>query len=576
MIICILILLLLVLFFNTKKITIKGGNINDEATVDAWKTTLFSLKLRANMNVFCWKLYNIREYLWQFTGEGNSTFADPKIIENSDPLMMHSYNRKFETFFYTTAGVNNSLKLFPYGPNLTVETIDRMMKDSEYYATKNICKYPINDYTWERIENPMSKAKEAYAFYGFTLPDNVDTKDKLVKYTENLFENELEVLVDYYKKILNYNLDPLVVNNNGKLQFKLINPRPMFYKSEITVEYGDKASPYYPDLFRKRNSVNTKIAGNEMTIEELLAMITMSHFPVFTRTHLTKNNIYSIYKSPGLMTSPVPKINKQMRELPWVKADPNEKIIAPFWSKESGVPNYFLEGYASPLNHNAEIFCSLFPNDKYANGCIGRFDKDIIKKFNKKWTPRIVMANPPYTDEQFFECNILTDIIHKHYKTITVTTISKRDGTLFDSLMKEPVRPVAAMTKSTNIIMKPIIESPYLYSMYVIPESTFIYACLFTDEIFSVSSREGERPTDTILIIKTTDPNLDRVKEIEQLFIQGLPKNEKLRTEPKDENRVIKDIEVRRDKQGINPKIMNREFIKNIIRNTNLMVSGRP
>ena len=188
MIICILILLLLVLFFNTRKITVKGGNINDEATVDAWKTTLFSLKLRANMNMFCWKLYNIREYLWQFTGEGNSTFEDPKTIENIDPLMMHSYNHKFETFFYTTAGVNNSSKLFPYGSNLTVETLDRMMKDSEYYATKNICKYPINDYTWERIENPMSKAKEAYAFYGFTLPDNVDTKDKLVKYTEKLLK----------------------------------------------------------------------------------------------------------------------------------------------------------------------------------------------------------------------------------------------------------------------------------------------------------------------------------------------------------------------------------------------------
>ena len=62
----------------------------------------------------------------------------------------------------------------------------------------------------------------------------------------------------------------------------------MFYKSEIIVEYRDKTSPYYPDLFRKRNSVNTKIAGNEMTIEELLAMITMSHFPVFTRTHVER------------------------------------------------------------------------------------------------------------------------------------------------------------------------------------------------------------------------------------------------------------------------------------------------
>jgi hypothetical protein len=124
--------------------------------------------------------------------------------------------------------------------------------------------------------------------------------------------------------------------------------------------------------------------------------------------------------------------------------------------------------------------------------------------------------------------------------------------------------------------MKPIIESPYYWNMYVIPESAFVYACLFTDKEFSVASRPGERPTDTILIIKTTDPDLSHVKEIEKLFVDGLPKNDILRTEPEEVEEVIADIEMRRDIQGIDPKIMDKKFIKNIIRNTNMMVSGRP
>lgn len=577
LLIVILIILILCLYFQSYYrsgyVTVCGGSGShyNEALGNAWRVSLFSLKLRAEFNVFCKKMYNIREYLWQYVDKKSSDFIEPSKLIDRPPLLIHAYNRKFEGFFYTTAGNSKAEELFPYGKNLTANKLEKMFADSEYYNTKNVCKMPLEVWNEKNKDITLDMVMEAFRIHGYDVPDGVDIR----KYAAKLFDDEVDKIIAYYHKLMDYKLEPLIINDNGKLMFKLKNPRSDIFKSDMIVEWSKDSVPYYPDLFRSRNSVNTKETGNsgDNDVNKLLAIITLSHMPVFTKTHF-RGNVLSISKSPGLMTSPTPKINKQMRNLPWVVSD--DDVDVPFWSNGSP-PNRFLESYASPLNHNAEIFCSLFPTDRYANGCIGKFDETIVDRFKKyKWVPKITMANPPYANEQFFECDRLTDLIHKHYKTITVTTISRRDGTLFDRLMKEAPRPHSAITKTTDIIMKPMIESPYYWNMYVIPESTFVYADLFLDKEFSVSSRPGERPTDTILIIKTTDPDLSHVKEIEKLFVDGLPKNDMLRTEPEEMDDVIKDIEMRRDIQGIDPKIMDRKLIKNIIRNTNMMVSGRP
>ena len=483
-------------------------------------------------------------------------------------------NRKFEGFFYTIAGDSKDKEFFPLGKDFSVEKLDKMFQKTEYYNTKNVCKCPLEmlegDFT--KIPNIVEVTKEAYKLHNIDIPDDIDSINKIYKYNEEIYFNKLQEIVDYFHELLKYDLNPQVSEEEGKLEFKLKNPNHKFFNSHMIVEYRKDVSPYYPDLFRMRNSVNTNLTNGDDDINKLLAIITLSHMPVFTNTHFRKN-IFSITKSPGLMTSSAPKANDAMRKLPWV-ANKNNKEVT-FWSK-GRVPNYFLESYASPLNHNAEIFCSLFPTDQYANGCIGKFDDTIIERFHRyNWVPKITMANPPYANEQVIESNRLTDLIHQHFKTITVITISRRDGTLFDALMKEPKRPLSSITKNMPVLMKEIIESPYYWNMYIIPEATFTYACLFTDKDFCVSSRKGERPTDTILIIKNTDPDISHVEDIEKIFIKVLPKDESLRIEPEEAEDVISDIEKRRDKQKISSKIMDKNFIKKLIRNTNILVSGR-
>tara|TARA_B110000908_G_C10266245_1_gene464230 strand:+ start:542 stop:2119 length:1578 start_codon:yes stop_codon:yes gene_type:complete len=523
-------------------------------------------------------MVNINEYMWNFVErktEG-SQYKDPTYIDNKSPLDIANMNKKFEGFFYTIAGMSREDDLFPLGRNLTVDKFDKMMKASLYYNTENKCFSPL--VMWEpkhanilkELEDPVAIAIEGFKKHGYDVPDSVDSYDKLVAYNKEEYMKIIKEIIDYYKEILAYKLEPEVIDTEGKITFKLKNPNPKFLASNMLVEYNPQSTPYYPELFKGINKVNTKLVKNNFDIDKLLGIITMSHMPLFSNTHF-KQNLFSIRLSPGLMTSPTPKLNKKMRMLPWVVSEKKHDVI--FWDGKEGVPNYFLESYAGPLNHNAEIFCSLFPNDMYTNGCIGKFDETIVDRLKShNWIPRIVMANPPYANEQVIQSNVLTDLLHKNFKTISIITISRRDNALFDPLMKEVNRRVGGRTHLN--LMKKLIESPYLHNIYVIPEATFVYACLFTQKEFSVSSRKGERPTDTIMIFKSTDPDKSHIEEVERIFIDGLPKDKSYRINEEDQDRVISELEERRDLQKIDPKIMDKAFIKRLIKNTNLMVSG--
>lgn len=546
-----------------------------KAYKNTWKVSLFFLNMRYIFNVFCSNMMNIREYAWSLLGQKDKGvfFKEPEDLGKIEPMLLHGMNRKFEGFFYTTAGMSNVEEFFPIGPDLDAKKLDKLMEINEYYSTGGSCYNPFLLWGPQYIEkldevpDIGEKMRNIFKRHGYSVGNISKVKD-FQAFVKKQYNKHIDECITIYKRIMEYDPKPVAEEIADDLVFYLTNPNKNIRFTDMRVKYDSRSDPYYPNLFKKKNEVNTKLTGGKDNIDQLLGIITIAHMPVFTNTHFRGNN-FIIKKSPGLMTSSCPQINAMFRKLPWVVSKDKKEVVF----SQDPVKNYFLEPYASPLNHNAEIFCALFPTDMYASGCIGRFDESIIDRFEAyDWVPRLIMANPPYTNEVIEQSNRLTDMIHDKYKLVSIITMSRRDTALF-----EPLLPYGTLEVPRNIrvnLLRPIIESPYFNSIFIVPEALFQYKCLVSDKEFSVSSRKGAKPTDTIIVLKSNDPNPSHVEEVRRLFIDNLPKDVQFRIEKHKREELIENIYERGRKLSIDEGIFNRKMISKIISDFNLIVSG--
>ena len=583
-----------------KKLTRKGGSIvtkqieylqkNDFQFLyrNVWRVTLFFLNIRYIFNKLCSKVMNIRESIFKITPADDDASSSLKRdyslskdelyrLLQTDPLKINNINRKFEGFFYTLVGsMNNIIELFPFGNDLTEEKFNKIMKDQKYYDTNNACYDPFKLRFDEDIEKLKKMPDIVEKLLQILINHQLITEksqqyldiksiEDFESYIHKLFHDSVKEVIVIYNKLINYDISPVV---NGSI-FSLNNPRKDIRYSNSKIIYDIP----YPELFKKINKVNTKL-NKSMNIDDLLGIITVTHMPVFTNNGFTQDTVdtikFTISRSPGLMTASVPSVSEKMRLLDWVIAK-DKRVI--FYDDDKGVPNYFLEAYSSPLNHVAEIFCSLFPTDMLVNGCIGRFDEQICSRFEEyDWVPKIMMVNPPYTNDIIRRSNVISDIVHSKYSNISIITMSRRDNALFEPLL--PYGDVEVQVGLSGIIIKDIVESPYLVAILIIPEELFTYRDMLTLKDFTSASRKGQRPTDTLAIIKSTDPDPSHVQEVKQLWINSTPKNhDRYYISENRHESIIDNLSKRRDALGIDPKIMNKKFMQNMIHDFNKLVS---
>ena len=553
----IILCILFVLKINYKKqeICILGGNNKNDilsflkenysnAYSDSWKVSLIFLNIRYYFNDYVSRMKQKRKYFYNDVLGKSSLYGYKYNESTSDIINLKLPSRKFEAFFYQKCGQSKELKYFPFG------TFDKNMFRNTVYDIPNAI---LDGWEKDKLEELSKK----------------ENLDKIRKDNKEEYDKTVDKCLDNIQKIINSKITPHY-DKNGKYHIDSDNK---FMFSDLIVEWDND----FPINFSKKYYPNFNLVTKHTDIHKVLAIITMNHMPVFTNNRFNKN-LFKIERSPGLMTSSIPTANKKIRNLKWIKDNVRKSV--PFYNEGDGKgpPNFMIETYASPLNRNAEVFCSLFPSDRYISGCIGKFDYNLDKRLEKyNWKPKVIFVNPPYTFDAITNGNKITDMLHSKYPLISITTLSRRDGGLLSPiLISYPEKPIESFnSKESKDLMEPMFDSPYLKDFIIVPEELFEYEDLFTNTKMMTASRTGALPTDSIILIKTSmkgNGSASKLKDIQKIIYDEIPKTQsnKYFIKKNQEDNIIKEIKERSNILKIN---ITDDLIKSIIKSFNRAVS---
>lgn len=498
------------------------------AYTDSWKVALMFLNIRYHFNDYNLRMKQIRKHLYNDV-LGEKSLYGHKYESTKDIMNDNNTNRLFEEFFYQKCGQSKQLKYFPF------ESFKAsVFSDTVYDSGDNILK----GWDKDKIEQ-LKKKREVSKIRSENKSEYDKTVNKCLKAMNNIVKSKIKPTLD----------------KKGKYT---INTKGDFLFNKLTVEW----IPSFPPKFRERYHPNYNLCDKKDNIDNVLSIITMNHMPVFTNNRFS--DVFKIERSPGLMTSSIPDANRKIRQLEWVKDEERKPVIFYNTGDGKGPPNFMVETYASPLNHNAEVFCSLFPSDKYISGCIGKFDDDISKRFKEyNWIPKVLFVNPPYTYDAITNGNRITDNLHSKYPLITVTTLSRRDGGVLGPMLPAYGDTPFEIYKAdeSSSLMNPMLDCEYLKDFIIVPEELFEYEDLFTGKKMFTASRAGAVPTDTIILIKSSMDNNSRLEDIQKIIYDEIPKTmtDKYKIEDDKRDDIIKEVMSRSKSINVHmtPKLAN-------------------
>lgn len=512
------------------------------AFLRAYKTMQILLYFRYRLNYTTSRLANFRKYIWQNLLNQPVGYTNPYIEPNLIPKdFLGTFNnktpsRKFEVIFYELAGSNiskNNLDYFPTPDNFicllpSLETHYELFEGRDPDLAKEL----DNKLKDKEIKTEVALQMKIHGIEG----DTEDlTSEKISLYRKNTVKKMLEDIQEAKKVIIDSKIAPKIVTDTEVATYYISNYSELtenekHYITNVSITWlvnYKEAIRFYPDYFKQQNKPNSNLTNVDSNI--LLATITMNHFPVFTNTFMSQGAVpysykFELRKSPGLMTSSIPSAQKTIAKLPWLQAEKNYSV--PFY--DSSPPTMMVETYASPLNHNAKVFCSLFPGDRYVNGCIGKYDETFGDRIaHYKWIPKLLFVNPPYTAYAMLQSFKITDELHKKYPMISITTTSRRDGGLLTPLIlpysDHPFYP--EQKGEAKEFMEAIFKSPYMTNFIVVPEDLFEYVDLFTGKSMFTASRKGKLPTDSFVIVKTSIKDPEKLKEVNDILFKSIPKH---------------------------------------------------
>lgn len=547
---------------------------------NSWTVGLMFLNIRYLFNFHLMKMRNIRRYIYAKTLSETSLYGhqytDPDVLFKELIINNKPSNRFFEAFFYELNGKSNIVPMFPFGEKINMD----IFKGSIYHNPESL----LEDFEQSKLDKlntvlkdneKMLDLNQVLYLHGYGNP-KVNSVESIKRFSIEKYNELLEFCNSILENLLSSDLKP-IYNKHGQYQLPKDNYK-RFQFPGLIIKWLDT----YPSLFARINKPNVNLCDN-ISIDEILATITLNHIPVFTNNDflieynkdLVTKYIFDIKKSPGLMTSSIPNANKKIRELSWIKDTERKPVLFYNTGDNKGPPNLMIETYASPLNHNAEVFCSLFPSDRYVSGCIGKFDDNLIEKFKVyNWIPKVLFVNPPYTHNAITNANKITDNIHTKFPIISITTLSRRDGGVLTPLLKAYGNTKFETYKSqeASSLMNPMLNSKYLKDFIIVPEELFEYADLFTGNKMFTASRQGSIPTDTIILIKSSMDNSSHLEDIEKIIYDEIPKTkaDKYRINTESQKDII--TEVMRRSNLINVG-MTEDLLKMIINDFNKAVS---